>query len=66
MRGGYFFFADGGQFRSIAISMPLVSIGMVAAILRNYNDFAKLVASKRALPRNGCARVTTSYPRSQR
>ncbi|MDE3177432.1 MAG: EAL domain-containing protein [Pseudomonadota bacterium] len=45
----YFFFADHGNFRALAVILALVSIGMVTTILRNYDDFARLVISQRAL-----------------
>ncbi len=45
----FFFFADGGQFRVIAVNLALVAIGVLATVLRNYRDFVDLVASQRAL-----------------
>jgi diguanylate cyclase (GGDEF)-like protein len=45
----YFFFADHGQFRAIALNLALVAIGVVATVLRNSRDFARLVASQRDL-----------------
>ncbi len=46
--GVYFFFQDDGRFRAVAVNLTLVAIGMVATILRNYNQFARFVASQRA------------------
>ncbi|HXT05328.1 MAG TPA: EAL domain-containing protein [Roseiarcus sp.] len=45
----YFCFADSGQFRTIAINLVLVAIGVVATVLRNSRDFARLVVSQRDL-----------------
>ncbi len=45
----FFFFAEEGRFRAVAVNLALVAIGLVLTILRNYRQFAKLVASQQAL-----------------
>ncbi len=45
----FFFIADKGNFRADALNLAFVSVGMVATIMHNYRDFAKLVVSQRAL-----------------
>ena len=45
----YFFFADSGQYRAAAVILALVSLGLLTTIRRNYDQFASLVASQRAL-----------------
>ena len=45
----YFFLVDDGRFRAAAVNLLLVAIALVATILRNYTQFAHLVASQRAL-----------------
>ena len=45
----FFTFADQGRSRILAVILAVVGVGMVATILRNYVDFAELVASRRAL-----------------
>jgi diguanylate cyclase (GGDEF)-like protein len=45
----FFAFADHGHSRVLSVILALVVFGVVATILRNYGDFAALVASRRAL-----------------
>jgi len=45
----YFCFAEGGRYQSMVISLPLVALGLVAAIVRSYHQFASLLDSERAL-----------------
>ena len=45
----FFFFADHGRFRAMAVNLALVGLGLVLTILRNYRQFAHFVASQREL-----------------
>jgi diguanylate cyclase (GGDEF)-like protein len=45
----YFFFAEQGHFRSAAINLALVSLGMIVILMIYNRDFANLVSSRRSL-----------------
>ena len=45
----FFSVVDGGRFRSVVVNLAVVSLSLVVTILRNYRQFARLVASQRAL-----------------
>ncbi|WP_330082544.1 putative bifunctional diguanylate cyclase/phosphodiesterase [Methylocystis iwaonis] len=45
----YFFFAEEGHFRSAAINLALVSLGMIVILMIYNRDFANLVSSRRSL-----------------